>query len=220
MIKVNKNERTYYVYVHINKINGKRYYGITCQLPRERWKHGSPYKTQPKFYNAILKYGWDNFEHIVLYSDVSRKEATELEMALIAEFHTTEPAYGYNVSIGGEQPGRKYRTAEEAYAQRLENCKKSNRVKLAKIQADPDLHKQLLKDKRAAHAEYLNRLKQNPEAYAEYLENKRKANHKRLEDPKKHEALLAWRREYYRKQKDKLNDTNSNKLNDTKSKAI
>lgn len=202
-----KSSRTYYVYVHINKINGKRYYGITSQLPRERWKHGSPYKSQKKFYNAILKYSWDNFEHIVLYSGLSHKEAADIEKALIAEFRTTENAYGYNVSIGGEQSGRRYRTAEEAYAQRLENCKKSNKAKLQKIYADEALHQQLLENKRENHANYMDRLKRDPVAYKEYLENKRKANHKRIEDPVKHEALLAWRREYYKKRKDKLNNT-------------
>ena len=213
-----KDTRTYYVYVHINKINNKRYYGITCQLPRERWKLGSQYKSQKKFYNAILKYGWDNFEHIVLYSGLSKKEAAEIEMNLIAEFHTTENDYGYNVSIGGEQSGRKYRTAEEAYAQRLENCKKSNRAKLKKIYTDPDEHKQLLASKREANVRYIDKLKQDPEAYSNYLNSKRKANHKRIEDPEKHAALLAWRREYYKKRKNKLNDTTDDKLDDTKNK--
>jgi hypothetical protein len=212
-----KSTRTYYVYVHINKINGKRYYGITSQLPRERWKRGSPYKKQKKFYNAIQKYGWDNFEHIVLYSGLSHKEAAKIEIALIEEFHTTESAYGYNVSIGGEQSGRMYRTAEEAYAQRLENCKKSNRAKLRIVYADPELHQQLLDAKCEYHANYVHKLKQDPDAYASYLENKRIANHKRIEDPEKHEALLAWRRAYYRKQKDKLKDTKSDTLKDTKS---
>lgn len=201
-----KSVRTYCVYVHINKINGKRYYGITSQLPRERWKHGSQYRNQP-FYNAILKYGWDNFEHIVLYSNLSHKEAAELEMHLIEEFHTTETNYGYNVSIGGEHTGRKYRTAEEAYAHRLENCKKSNKAKLEKIYADTELHQQLLDAKCEYHATYMAKLKQDPDAYASYLENKRIANHKRIEDPEKHEALLAWRREYYKKRKNKLKDT-------------
>jgi hypothetical protein len=127
-MKKDKSICTYYVYVHINKINGKRYYGITSQLPRERWKRGSPYKSQKKFYNAIQKYGWDNFDHIVLHSGLSHHEAGAIEMSLIEEFRTREAAYGYNVSIGGEQAGRKYRTAEEAHAQRMENCKIFNKA--------------------------------------------------------------------------------------------
>lgn len=216
-MKTEQNLRTYCVYVHINKVNGKRYYGITCQLPQERWKRGSSYKGQPKFYNAIVKYGWDNFEHNVVQSGLSKIEAAELEVALIAEFRTTENAYGYNVSIGGEQSGRKYKTAEEAHAQRMKNCKKFNKAKLEKIYADPELHQQLLSAKCGYHATYINKLKQNPAAYAEYLEQKRKANRKRLEDPKKHAALLVWRREYRKKQKDKLNNTKNDTIKDTNS---
>lgn len=205
-----QKSRTYYVYVHINKINSKRYYGITSQLPKERWKRGSSYKNQPKFYNAILKYGWDNFEHIVLYSNLTKKEATALEVSLIEEFKTTDNTHGYNVSIGGEHSGQKYKTAEEAYAQRLENCKKCNRRKLKQIQSDPILHQQLLEEKRASYARQIEKLKQDPAAYAKYLEAKRKANHKRFEDPEKHAALLKWRREYHAK----------NKINDTKNDTV
>ena len=214
-MKTNQTSRTYHVYVHTNKLNGKRYYGITCQTPQARWKRGSSYKNQPKFYNALVKYGWDSFEHTVLYSGLSKKEATDLEVALIAEFKTTDNAYGYNVSIGGEHSGQKYATVEDAYYHRLENCKKSRRAKQEKIYADKDLHQQLLQSKRESYAEYIARLKQDPVAYTEYLESKRKANHKRFEDPEKHEALLAWRREYYKKQKDKLNNTKNDTIEDT-----
>ena len=206
MIK-NSSPRTYYVYVHINKVNGKRYYGITSQLPQERWKRGSQYKQQPKFYNAIQKYGWDNFEHVVLYSGLPKKDASDKEMELIAEFRTVENDYGYNVSIGGEFPHSKYKTAAEAYEVRLEKCRQASKEQWKKICAEPELHLQSIEYKRAYSAKYMEKLKQDPEAYARYLENKRKADQARRSDPKRHAALLAWRREYYKKQKDKLTDT-------------
>ena len=57
----------YYVYVHTNIINGKKYVGITCQEPNKRWKNRTGYnprgKGKSKFYSAILKYGWNNFEY-------------------------------------------------------------------------------------------------------------------------------------------------------------
>lgn len=62
--------RIYSVYVHRNKINGKQYFGLTKQSPEMRWKNGLGYQTQERFYRAIQKYGWDNFEHIVLYSNL------------------------------------------------------------------------------------------------------------------------------------------------------
>ena len=42
-------ERKWYVYCHTNKINGKKYIGITSQVPEERWRYGAGYKNQVVF---------------------------------------------------------------------------------------------------------------------------------------------------------------------------
>lgn len=64
----------YTVYQHVNKINGKMYIGITKRTPQDRWGHdGSKYKTIPHFYAAIQKYGWNNFEHNILYTNCDKK---------------------------------------------------------------------------------------------------------------------------------------------------
>jgi len=51
----------YTIYIHKNKINGKVYIGQTGQDPKKRWDNGNGYKTCSRFWNAIQKYGWDNF---------------------------------------------------------------------------------------------------------------------------------------------------------------
>ena len=48
----------YCVYIHTNKINEKRYVGITCQSTSRRWRNGDGYIQNEHFYRAIQKYGW------------------------------------------------------------------------------------------------------------------------------------------------------------------
>lgn len=91
----------YTVYKHTNRKNGKVYIGITGRKPEERWENGHGYYGQP-FYNAILKYGWNNFEHDILFSNLTEEEAKEKEIELIAEYKSSNSKYGYNASAGGE----------------------------------------------------------------------------------------------------------------------
>ena len=89
------------VYIHKNKINNKVYIGQTGQKPEKRWDNGKGYITSSKFWNAIQKYGWDNFEHIIIKENLTAEEANELEEKLILEYHSQEDDYGYNINYGG-----------------------------------------------------------------------------------------------------------------------
>ena len=92
----------YTVYIHTNRANGFKYVGITSKKPESRWQSGHGYRKQTVFWNAIVKYGWDNFDHEIIASNVSAEKAWELEQELIAEYNTTDRNHGYNRSIGGE----------------------------------------------------------------------------------------------------------------------
>lgn len=70
------------VYMHINRANGKRYVGITAQNPINRWQNGLGYRRNKHFWDAILKYGWDNFDHLILYSGL-RKEVGDLRIEVV-----------------------------------------------------------------------------------------------------------------------------------------
>ena len=97
-----KKDKKYCVYMHTNKINGKKYIGITSQKPENRWRGGHGYRgKQRKFYLAILKYGWDNFDHVVIASNLSMDEACEMEVALIKKYNTAGSKTGYNTDLGG-----------------------------------------------------------------------------------------------------------------------
>lgn len=107
-----EEERCYVVYLHVNKENKKTYVGITCQKPEARWgSNGIGYKnyyysTQNYFYNAIKKYGWDNFEHIILFENKTKEEAERLEILYIKVLMSNNKTYGYNISNGGSSIGK------------------------------------------------------------------------------------------------------------------
>lgn len=95
-------DRCWCLYVHITP-NNKYYFGITSVKPEQRWgKNGSRYKSSPYFYNAIMKYGWDNIQHIVTASCLTEAEAKQLETLCIKQFNTNDHDYGYNLTLGGD----------------------------------------------------------------------------------------------------------------------
>ena len=107
-------ETNYKLYVHINKIDGKKYYGITSEKnPNNRWRNGKGYKENEYFTNAIEKHGWDNFEHIILFENLTESEAHALEIEHIAKYKTKNREFGYNLTDGGEGT-RGYHHTEEA----------------------------------------------------------------------------------------------------------
>lgn len=100
------DENNYTVYMHKNKINDKVYIGITSKKPEERWKrNGYGYIQSKYFKNAIDKYGWDNFEHIILYTNLSREQAEQYEIDLIKQYDSTNRKKGYNIQHGGRTQG-------------------------------------------------------------------------------------------------------------------
>lgn len=109
-----KNIEQYTVYMHKNKINNKVYIGQTRTTPEQRWGNGRGYKGCTLFERAIKKYGWDNFEHIIVEDNLTKEESCEMERALIALYDSTNPKNGYNISIGGDSGHTGVPISEEA----------------------------------------------------------------------------------------------------------
>lgn len=76
-------ERNFCVYKHTFP-DGKVYIGITGQDPTIRWSNGFGYQGQ-RVFKYIVKYGWDNIKHEILYSDLTVLEAERIERKLITE---------------------------------------------------------------------------------------------------------------------------------------
>ena len=92
----------YKLYKHTSP-SGKIYIGITSmESTNHRWKNGEGYRNNEHFYNAIKKYGWDNIEHEILYSNLTKDEACLLEQCYIALYESNNPNFGYNNTLGGE----------------------------------------------------------------------------------------------------------------------
>lgn len=99
--------KEYVVYKITNKINNKIYIGVTNNT-RLRWSgNGTQYRDPSKegnrrpFWNAIKKYGWDNFEKEILIKNLSKEEAYKKEIQMIKTFDSTNRKIGYNLSPGG-----------------------------------------------------------------------------------------------------------------------
>ena len=94
----------YKVYKHTFP-NSKVYIGITCQEPNDRWLNGKGYRHNAYMVNAIQKYGWDNIKHEVLFDNLTKEQAEEKEIELIALFNSNRREYGYNIESGGHYAG-------------------------------------------------------------------------------------------------------------------
>lgn len=89
-----------YVYQITNKVNNKKYIGITNN-PKKRWEnHKCNNDPTMVIAKAIQKYGKDNFEFKILLSGLSIEEASNKEIELIHNLNTRVPN-GYNVAEGG-----------------------------------------------------------------------------------------------------------------------
>ena len=100
--QMEKIQNNYTVYKHTTP-SGKTYIGITSKKPEERWLNGRGYKRNNHFWHAIKKYGWDNIQHEILATGLTREEAGNAEKLYIAICESNNPEKGYNLTDGGEK---------------------------------------------------------------------------------------------------------------------
>lgn len=118
------DRKTHYsIYLHRNKINNKVYIGQTKQQPpSKRWgNHGENYQDSPRFWAAIQKYGWENFDSYILENELTLDEANKREKYWIQYYKSQNPIYGYNIQNGGYN-----HTVSEETKQKISQTKINN----------------------------------------------------------------------------------------------
>lgn len=92
---LNNEEKNWFLYKHTNNANGKIYYGV-AQNCLARWNQGAGYSGNPSFWNDIVFYGWKNFTHEIVFKNLTRELALNLEGLLIQETESYLAENGYN----------------------------------------------------------------------------------------------------------------------------
>lgn len=91
-----------YLYMITNKINGKRYIGVTNNIQKRWSNHRSKINNKTVIGRAIQKYGAENFNFEVLQSNIPLDKIDKAEQDAIQYYDThVSNSKGYNVSLGG-----------------------------------------------------------------------------------------------------------------------
>lgn len=99
-----------YIYKILNNINGKIYIGKTEKSIEDRWKKHLlcvKNKVNRYLYDAMNKYGIDNFSISEIEKCNSREELNEREKYWIKLYNSINKDFGYNMQeggLGGKQP--------------------------------------------------------------------------------------------------------------------
>lgn len=108
---------------------------MTKQTVENRWKNGLGYASSPHFWNAIQKYGWDNIEHEVLFSNLTCNEACSKEKELIEFYNSIDRRFGYNEKTGGEAGASYNELARKKISESLKSYYANHPEKVAEISA-------------------------------------------------------------------------------------
>lgn len=98
------------IYRAINTANGKSYIGFTTRWPSRKLEHLSyskndVYGSDCVFYNALRKYGEDNFIWEIVYLSFDIQHTLNvMEEYFIRKFKSYRDYLGYNMTYGGQGP--------------------------------------------------------------------------------------------------------------------
>lgn len=127
----------YKIYKYTSPSN-KVYIGQTCRSLAQRANFGQGYIHSNYFYNAIQKYGFENFKVEILKDKLTLEEANYWEEYFIKLYNSNIREFGYNI----DQGGKNHTISEEKRKELSERMTKNNPMK------NPDIAKKVsLKNK-------------------------------------------------------------------------
>lgn len=151
----------YKVYVWTNHITGLKYVGTTgTSMEKRAGINGYHYRGSPRFYNAIQKYGFDNFSYEIIADDLTKADAAEIEKEYIEKLGTMDPAKGYNLQEGGFSDN--VPLSNESRSKRISDTLKEQRAsaeyraimssRMQKVWDDPVRRAEMLKKRSGKYA--------------------------------------------------------------------
>lgn len=142
------------VYKHVSPSN-KVYIGISSNV-KNRWAANGYYYhlSDTAFSRALKKYGWENFQHFILQTGLTKQEACDMEKELIAYYKAK--GLSYNITDGGE--GYTGKHSEEHNKHKIESRLANRGIDYVVI--DKEFNYIICETEREA-AEYLNGQQRN-----------------------------------------------------------
>lgn len=100
----------YSIYKVVNLINGKVYIGFDSNWPSRQWAHFYNHRAAScpnwPFYNALRKYGWENFHWEIIYQSKDGDHCKNVMENYFIQEHNSfinfSDSNGYNSTLGGE----------------------------------------------------------------------------------------------------------------------
>lgn len=98
-----ENAEVFYLYRISNSVNPKLYFGQSIDWKIRKMGHWAAARRGEEglLYRAMRRHGLDKFQFEVIDTSETLESANEKEIALIAQYDTTNPSKGYNLALGG-----------------------------------------------------------------------------------------------------------------------